>query len=108
VILVDTGRLCFRYTIEGGSPPWRPLDVFDDDRKVYVKFPHGIAQVEMPPLSIIGPEGETSELVNYRVRRNHRVVDRLFAAAELCLSDGGSERHRCIPSRASCRRAICF
>jgi type IV secretion system protein VirB9 len=89
---LDIGRLRFRYTIEGDNPPWRPLHVFDDGRKVYIEFPHGIAQGEMPPLFIIGPEGKTSELVNYRVRSNHMIVDRLFAAAELRLGAGGSER----------------
>ena len=60
--------------------------------KVYIEFPRGIGQGEMPPLFVIGPEGKTSELVNYRVRANHMIVDRLFAAAELRLGDGGSER----------------
>ena len=46
----------------------------------------------MPPLFIIGPAGKTSELVNYRVRGSHMIVDRLFAAAELRLGDGSSER----------------
>jgi type IV secretion system protein TrbG len=46
----------------------------------------------MPPLFIIGPAGKTSELVNYRVRGSHMIVDRLFAAAELRLGDRGSER----------------
>jgi type IV secretion system protein VirB9 len=59
---------------------------------VYVEFPHGIGQGVMPPLFIIGSEGKTSDLVNYRVRGNHMIVDRLFAAAELRLGDGGSER----------------
>jgi type IV secretion system protein VirB9 len=89
---LDIGRLQFRYTIEGDNPPWRPLHAFDDGRKVYIEFPRGIAQGEMPPLFIIGPEGKTSDLVNYRVRNNHMIVDRLFAAAELRLGDKGSER----------------
>jgi type IV secretion system protein TrbG len=46
----------------------------------------------MPPLFIIGADGKTSELVNYRVRSSHMIVDRLFAAAELRLGDKGSER----------------
>jgi type IV secretion system protein VirB9 len=87
---LDIGRLRLRYTIEGDNPPWRPLHAFDDGRKVYIEFPRGIAQGEMPPLFIVGPEGKTSELVNYRVRSNHMIVDRLFAAAELRLGDGGS------------------
>jgi type IV secretion system protein TrbG len=42
----------------------------------------------MPPLFIVGPDGKTSELVNYRVRSNRMIVDHLFAR----LGDGGSER----------------
>jgi len=84
---VDTGldmaRLRLRYTIEGDNPPWRPLHAFDDGRKVYIEFPRGIAQGEMPPLFIIGPNGKTSDLVNYRVQGSHMIVDRLFAAGEL-------------------------
>jgi type IV secretion system protein TrbG len=89
---LDINNLRFRYAIEGDNPPWRPLHAFDDGKKVYIAFPTGIAQGEMPPLFVIGPEGKTSELVNYRVRANHMIVDRLFAAAELRLGDHGSER----------------
>jgi type IV secretion system protein VirB9 len=89
---LDVDSIRFRYAIEGDNPPWRPLHAFDDGKKVYIEFPRGISQGEMPPLFIIGPEGKTSELVNYRVRGNHMVVDRLFAAAELRLGDRGSER----------------
>ena len=89
---LDINNLRFRYAIDGDNPPWRPLRAFDDGKKVYIAFPRGIAQGEMPPLFIIGPEGKTSELVNYRVRGSHMIVDRLFAAAELRLGDRGSER----------------
>jgi type IV secretion system protein VirB9 len=88
----DVNSLRFRYAIEGDNPPWRPVRAFDDGKKVYVEFPAGIGQGEMPPLFIVGPEGKTSELVNYRVRGRHMIVDRMFAAAELRLGDGGSER----------------
>jgi P-type conjugative transfer protein TrbG len=92
VAAFDISNLHFRYAIEGDNPPWRPLRAFDDGRKVYIEFPPGIAQGEMPPLFIVGPEGRTSELVNYRVRGHHMIVDRLFAAAELRLGDASSER----------------
>ena len=88
----DINNLRFRYAIDGDNPPWRPLRAFDDGKKVYIAFPRGIAQGEMPPLFIIGPAGKTSELVNYRVRGSHMIVDRLFAAAELRLGGDGSER----------------
>jgi len=89
---LDINNLRFRYAIDGDNPPWRPLRAFDDGKKVYIAFPRGITQGEMPPLFIIGPAGKTSELVNYRVRGSHMIVDRLFAAAELRLGDPGSER----------------
>jgi P-type conjugative transfer protein TrbG len=89
---LDINRLRFRYEIEGDNPPWRPMRAFDDGKKVYIEFPAGVGQGELPPLFIVGPEGKTSELVNYRVRGHHMIVDRLFAAAELRLGDGGAER----------------
>ena len=85
-VALDTLR--FRYVIDGDTPPWRPLRAFDDGQKVYIEFPYGISQGEMPPLFVIGPEGKTSDLVNYRVRGNHMIVDRLFAAAELRFGEG--------------------
>jgi type IV secretion system protein TrbG len=88
---IDISALNFRYRIEGDNPPWRPLRAFDDGSKVYIEFPTGIAQGDMPPLFIVGPAGG-SELVNYRVRQNYYVVDQLFAAAELRLGDKDSER----------------
>jgi len=83
---LDLARLRFRYEIEGDSPAWRPLRAFDDGRQVFIEFPRGIGQGEMPPLFVIEPEGE-GQLVNYRVRQNFMIVDRLFAAAELRLGD---------------------
>jgi type IV secretion system protein VirB9 len=81
---VDINALNFRYRIEGDSPAWRPLRAFDDGRQVFIEFPTGIAQGEMPPLWVIGAEGD-GQLVNYRVQGSHMIVDRLFAAAELRL-----------------------
>jgi type IV secretion system protein VirB9 len=81
---VDLNALNFRYRIEGDDPPWRPLRAFDDGRQVFIEFPTGISQGELPPLWVIGAEGD-GQLVNYRVRGNHMIVDRLFAAAELKL-----------------------
>ncbi|HVZ06626.1 P-type conjugative transfer protein TrbG [Rhodopila sp.] len=88
---IDISALNFRYAIQGDDAPWRPLRAFDDGQKVYIEFPAGIAQGEMPPLFVVGPAGG-DELVNYRVRDNYYIVDRLFAAAELRLGDKNSEQ----------------
>ncbi len=80
-------NLHFRYAITGDNPPWRPQRVFDDGAKVYIEFPNRLDQGEAPPLFVIGAQGE-AQLVNYRMRGRHYIVDGLFAAAELRL---GSE-----------------
>jgi len=85
---VDTGlslqNLRFRYAISGSNPPWKPLRAFDDGEKVYIQFPAGIAQGELPPLFVIGAQGD-GQLVNYRFRSPYYIIDRLFGAAELRL-----------------------
>jgi type IV secretion system protein VirB9 len=85
---VETGllleQLKFRYAITGDSPPWKPVRAFDDGERVYIQFPGGIAQGELPPLFVIGLQGD-GQLVNYRFRSPYYVLDRLFGAAELRL-----------------------
>ncbi len=85
---VDTGlsleKIRFRYTVSGSNPPWKPLRAFDDGEKVYIQFPAGIAQGELPPLFVIGAQGD-GQLVNYRFHSPYYIVDRLFGAAELRL-----------------------
>jgi P-type conjugative transfer protein TrbG len=85
---VDTGlsleKIRFRYAISGSAPPWKPLRAFDDGEKVYIQFPPGISQGELPPLFVMGVQGD-GQLVNYRFRSPYYIVDRLFGAAELRL-----------------------
>ncbi|MER9615543.1 P-type conjugative transfer protein TrbG [Mesorhizobium sp. M0207] len=89
---IDLSRVNFRYEVTGDRAPWRPLRAFDDGKQAFIEFPRGIGQGEMPPLFVVGPEGDTSELVNYRVRGNYMIVDRLFAAAELRFGAGKKQQ----------------
>ncbi len=81
----------YRYALAGDAPPWRPVAVYDDGRRVYVEFPRGVVQGEMPPLFVVGPDGEP-EIVNSRVHGNILIVDRLFGAAELRLGKGDRQQ----------------
>ncbi len=81
---ISLNQLRFRYAITGDNPPWKPVRAFDDGRKVFIEFPRGISQGEAPPLFVVGPQGD-NELVNYRMKGNYYIVDKLFAAAELRL-----------------------
>lgn len=80
-------QLNFDYRMSGDTPDWKPVRVFDDGRQVFIQMPDDIATTDMPPLFVLG-EGGDAELVNYRVRSNYYVVDRLFRAAELRLGRG--------------------
>ena len=73
-----------RLTVLQASAHQRGLRAFDDGEKVYIQFPAGIAQGELPPLFVIGARGD-GQLVNYRFRTPYYIVDRLFGAAELRL-----------------------
>ena len=88
---VNVSALNFRYRIEGDRVPWKPVRAFDDSAQVFIEFPAGISQGEMPPLFVTGAAGD-AELVNYRVQGRYMVVDRMFAAAELRLGDRRSEQ----------------
>ncbi|MDX5357326.1 MAG: TrbG/VirB9 family P-type conjugative transfer protein [Rhodobacterales bacterium] len=83
----------YRYGLQvpGDSPPWRPISVFDDGRRVYVVFPAGIVQGEMPPIFVLGSDGEP-QIVNSRIHQNVLIVDRLFGAAELRLGSGNRQQ----------------
>jgi type IV secretion system protein VirB9 len=82
----------YRYALTGtGNPPWKPVAVYDDGRHVYVEFPAGIVQGEMPPLFVIGPAGE-AQIANSRIYRHILIVDRLFGAAELRLGSGDRQQ----------------
>ena len=84
---LDVDHLDFRYRIKGPHPSWRPVQAFDDGRQTYIAFPPGVGQGDMPPLFVVGSDGKSTELVNYRVQGQHMVVDRLFQAAELRMGD---------------------
>lgn len=90
-----------RYRVEtrrfmASRPAWMPEAVFDDGAKTYIRFPAIAAHVELPPLFVIGGDGE-AQLVNYRVRGQTYVVDQLFERGELRLGSARVRITRQIP-----------
>jgi type IV secretion system protein VirB9 len=85
---LDLSRANFNYSIlrqkHSATPPWCPLRAFDDGRKTYIQFPPKVAVTEAPPLFVMGRNGD-AQLVNYRVKGDWYIVDRLFDKAELRL-----------------------
>ncbi len=81
--VVGIDALNFGYTIQvvQGAPVWTPVQVFDDGRRTFVRFPSAMLLREAPALFVLR-DSET-QLVNYRVKNDTYVIDRLIDAAEL-------------------------
>ncbi len=84
-------HLNFRYSITGGSESIRPVRICDDGVKTYITMPDATLHRELPALIIeaVNVKGEKGqEIVNYRVKDNIYIVDRLFDRAALLLGVG--------------------
>jgi type IV secretion system protein VirB9 len=83
--------LYFDYRISGGDENMRPVRVVDDGKKTFIQMPAGASAREAPVLVVLGPEGKP-EMVNYRVKGDIYVVDRLFERGALLLGVGKKQR----------------
>jgi type IV secretion system protein VirB9 len=83
VPIVSLDALNFNYAIQvvSGAPAWTPVQVFDDGRRTFIRFPAAMLVREAPALFVL--RDKETQLVNYRVRGSFYVVDRLIDAAEL-------------------------
>jgi type IV secretion system protein VirB9 len=81
--VVGIDALNFNYTIQvvRGAPVWTPVQVFDDGRRTFVRFPSAMVLREAPALFVL--RDTQTQLVNYRVKNDTYVIDRLIDAAEL-------------------------
>jgi P-type conjugative transfer protein TrbG len=80
-IQVRPEDLRFDYKVVGDNYPWKPLRVFDDGQRTYLQMPKSLRVSEAPVFFIV--EDGQSMLVNYRVKLDFYIVDRLFEHAEL-------------------------
>jgi type IV secretion system protein TrbG len=75
-------NLNFKYRIDpDGDYSWTPVRVFDDGQKTYLQMAPGMRHSEAPAF-FVKNEKELN-LVNYRVKGDYFVVDRLFEEGEL-------------------------
>jgi len=81
--LVGLDALNFAYSIVviKGAPAWTPLQCFDDGRHTFVRFPPAMLAREAPALFVL--RDKETQLVNYRVKGDTYVIDRLIDMAEL-------------------------
>jgi P-type conjugative transfer protein TrbG len=86
-LLISADRLNFAYQVKGGDESIRPRRVFDDGSKTYIQMSPGVTNREAPVLVVLGQDGK-GEMVNYRMKEQTYIVDRLFERAQLVLGSG--------------------
>jgi type IV secretion system protein TrbG len=79
---VSPESLNFKYRVKPEDDyPWTPVRVFDDGSKTYIQMSQGMKHSEAPTFFIM--EGKDLILVNYRLKGDYFVIDRLFEKGEL-------------------------
>jgi P-type conjugative transfer protein TrbG len=81
-INLEAINFSYRVSVENGKPVWIPIQVFDDGRKTFIRFPPAMLTREAPALFVLSSTNE-AQLVNYRVKNDYYVVDRLIERLEL-------------------------
>lgn len=82
-ITISPDDLRFNYEIDADEDyPWTPIRVFDDGKKTFIQMPKELRVYEAPTLFILDEDSEPM-LVNYRVKGDYYIVDRLFDQSEL-------------------------
>ncbi|EDP6893723.1 P-type conjugative transfer protein TrbG [Campylobacter lari] len=91
-------NLDFGYSIKGEAQ-FKPLRVYNDGIKTYIQMPKNIKFYEAPALMILDSSKE-KQIVNYRLKYDTFIVDRLFNKAIL-LSNVGSKQEKIIITKHS-------
>ncbi len=86
----DLSQLNFGYDISGDAP-WKPLQVFDDGRQMFIKLPPGVQSGDAPVVLV--RNGGQDTLANFRMKNLTLLVDGVFPEAKL-ISGVGSKQQR--------------
>ncbi len=95
-------NLDFAYSVEGEAD-FKPLRIYNDGIKTYLQMPKNLKFYEAPVLMILDKDDDKAEgkqLVNYRLKFDTFIVDRLFNKAVL-ISDIGDKQEKIIITKQS-------
>lgn len=83
---IDT--LDFNYQIKGNYS-WKPMRAYNDGVHTYIQMPHSMNFKEAPVLMVL--DNGDQELVNYRLKNDRFIVDKLFDKAVLIKGVGSNQ-----------------
>lgn len=86
---VDINNLDFNYEIDG-NVKWKPIRVYNDGIKTFIQMPKSISVQEAPVLVVLD-SSSNKNLVNYRLKEDKYIVDKLFNSAMLLLGVGSDQ-----------------
>jgi type IV secretion system protein VirB9 len=86
---VDMSNLNFHYTVKGKAD-WKPVMVYDDGLKLYIRLPENARRSEVPALLV--KLGKDDVLVNYRLKYNTFEVDGIFDHVILITGVAGKQQ----------------
>lgn len=82
-------NLDFEYTITGEAS-WKPIRVYNDGIKTYIQMPSNMKYQEAPIFMVLD-NGDNNQLVNYRLKENNYIVDKLFKKGILIIGVGSNQ-----------------
>lgn len=82
--------LDFNYALTGETS-WKPIRVYNDGVKTYIEMPQTMQYQEAPILMVLDSHDNT-QLVNYRLKENKYIVDKLFNQAMLMIGVGDNQK----------------
>jgi type IV secretion system protein VirB9 len=86
---INIDSLDFEYTIEGETD-WKPIRVYNDGIKTYIQMPSSMKYQEAPIFMVLD-KGDNNQLVNYRLKENNYIIDKLFKKGILILGVGSNQ-----------------
>jgi len=85
----NINNLNFEYSITGEAS-WKPIRVYNDGIKTYIQMPNSMKYQEAPIFMVLD-QGDNNQLVNYRLKENNYIVDKLFKKGILIIGVGRNQ-----------------
>ena len=73
-----------------GDVEWKPIRVYNDGIKTFIQMPKDMSVQEAPALLVLD-NSSNKNLVNYRLKEDKYIVDKLFDTAILLLGVGDDQ-----------------
>ncbi|MDA0911395.1 MAG: TrbG/VirB9 family P-type conjugative transfer protein [Proteobacteria bacterium] len=89
--VVQTKNINRNYTATGDNPTWKPIEVFDDGVKTFIKLPKIASRSNIPVVKVVNAQGEEA-LSNGRYKQPYYILDGLYQKIMLTSGTGANQQ----------------